>query len=340
MYQRRIWSKSIDSTTPLFAFEKEGKIGFIDQTGKVAIAPSVKGSIDDLADFVEGYIRIGEDGLIDSTGRVTIADFSTRAEANRSFSEGLAPFTAPGKPGIRQFTPKPIYLDFPGLKGFRDKSGNIVIKPEYAEVGPFREGLARVVLDGQCYVANPESWATGTPTTGMASSCGAPPDDVTRPCGTGFINHESKLVIPAAFESARDFQEGLAAIRTAMGWGFIDTGGKLVIGPQHELVRSFRNGLAPFRANKKWGFLDRTGRIRVAPVYDEVGEFSQGLAVVTRGKQQRYIDESGNTAIKGPFVEATPFVLGLAATRTTKDKVTYIDRTGRPVFTYTLSKPY
>jgi hypothetical protein len=66
---------------------------------------------------------------------------------------------AEGKPFVRKFEPGNfVYRDYPGLKGFIDRTGKIVIKPEFAEVGPFVNGLARAVLDGYSHIA---TWDDG-----------------------------------------------------------------------------------------------------------------------------------------------------------------------------------
>ncbi|MGB1040749.1 MAG: WG repeat-containing protein, partial [Flavobacteriales bacterium] len=46
------------------------------------------------------------------------------------------------------------------------------------------------------------------------------------------------------FDDARDFSNGLAAVKTAGLWGFIDTNGKMVIEPQYFKVSDFNEELA------------------------------------------------------------------------------------------------
>jgi hypothetical protein len=108
-------------------------------------------------------------------------------------------------------------MDYPGLKGFIDRTGRIVIQPALADVGPFAGGLARAVLDGYCHIVVPDGYWEGTPTTGYPSSCGGAPRDAVAACGVGFINSSGAFAIQPRFESARDFQEGLAAVSMAGG---------------------------------------------------------------------------------------------------------------------------
>ena len=73
------------------------------------------------------------------------------------------------------------------------------------------------------------------------------------------------MVIPAQYEKAGCFSEGLAAVCQEKKWGFIDRTGKLVIPAQFNHVGSFSEGLAPVKseAEQKWGFIDRTGKLAI-----------------------------------------------------------------------------
>ena len=97
--------------------------------------------------------------------------------------------------------------------GYIDKTGKMVIEPEFEEARHFSEGLARVKVNGK--------W--------------------------GYINESGKIVIKPQFENAREFSEGLARIRLNKKWGYIDKSGKLVIEPQFIKAREFRNRHSPVK---------------------------------------------------------------------------------------------
>ena len=256
-YTRQLWSKKTGSKSNLFAFEKNGLVGFINASGKVVVDPTLAVRIEDVGDFSDGRARVKDAGYIDETGKLVIAgeyrylyDFSdglaqvfvndtgangrnsqfvdpegkavamVRTEKVYDYSENLAAFEVKGKPGVRRFKPGDFfYRDYPGLKGFVDKSGKVVIEPTFAQVGPFSEGLAQVALDGYCHLAFPNGGKDGTPTTGYPGSCGGAPADAKSPCAVGFINPDGKFAIEPGLESARDFSEQLAAVRIKGLWG-------------------------------------------------------------------------------------------------------------------------
>ncbi len=370
---RTLWAKKRGSESSLFAFEQNGRIGFIDPTGKIIIKPTIVARLEDVGDFSNGLARVEHKGYVDQTGRWVIKqdfwwayDFSdglaqvavddptekykklgfvldtsgkvitrVRAHSIGEFSEGLASYVAQGKPGIRKFEPGNfVYRDYPGLQGFIDRTGNIVIKPQFAEVGPFIGGLARAVLDGYCFVATRDGGREGTPTTGVPGDCGGAPADAVSPCKVGFISTAGDFMIEPRFEAAQDFQDEMAAVRVDGLWGFIDTNGALVIPPAFQQVQSFREGLAAVKLNGSWGFIDGSGRLMISPRFEGVEAFSDSLAIAHVGGRSFYIDRGGRTVIAGPFLEATPFVHGLAAVLLTEKHVAYIDHTGKTVFSY------
>ena len=373
-FPRKLWAKKPGAESKLFAFERDGRVGFIDSTGKIVINPILTVPIEEVGDFVNGRARVGSQGYIDVTGKLVVhgnyeylSDFSDglahvamddpnqeykklgvildtegnvvgKAPAFRTdeFSENLAVFEAEGKPGVRKFQPGNfVYVDYPGLKGFLDRTGTVVIQPTFAYLGPFVGGLAAAALDGYCHLVTWDGGRQGTPTTGYPSSCGGAPADAISPCAVGFINREGKFAIQPRFESARDFREKLAAVRIGGHWGFINTEGSLVIPPRYEEAQSFHEGLAAVMFDGKWGFVDRSGLLTIPARFEQVEPFSDSLAIAHDGDRPFYIDRTGQTKFAGPFLEATPFVHGLAAVLLTETHVAYINQAGKTVFEYT-----
>ena len=317
----RIWAKRAGATSRLFAFEEGGKTGFIDATGRVVVRAVLPAGIQGVGDFTEGLVRVG-DRFFNERG---VEAFSVVGQAS-GFSEGLAAFEEPWVIGGRYA---------PGRVGFVDAGGRVVIPMGFAEAGPFRGGLARAVVDGYCHVLSPEGYREGSPTTGVATSCGGAPADAVKACPVGFIDRTGRFAIGAEFASARDFAEGLAAVQVGEKWGFIDRSGKMVIGAGFERAHSFAEGLAAVMVGGKWGFVDKAGRMVIAVEWKEEPEdFSEGRAVGGADGRLSYIDKRGRVVLAGPYLEATAFVQGLAAVRVSEEEVAYITPAGRVVFRY------
>ena len=92
---------------------------------------------------------------------------------------------------------------FQGKWGYIDRSGKIMIEPQYKMIGRFSEGLARVFLN----------------------------DDF------GYIDKSATVVIKPQFDQTWHFSDGLAAVAYRGEWGFIDPTGGFAIKPQF-----FENG--------------------------------------------------------------------------------------------------
>jgi len=103
--------------------------GYIDKTGAIAIPPQFR----EVDDFSEGLTYVetedGEYVFIDTKGDVALKfDFDYDTLWGHSFSEGL------------------VAVRIDGKFGYADKTGRIVIVPQFDEVYPFREGVACVCI--------------------------------------------------------------------------------------------------------------------------------------------------------------------------------------------------
>ncbi len=112
----------------------------------------------------------------------------------------------------------------------------------------------------------------------------------------GYLNREGQVVIPAAYERAAVFSEGLAAVAEGQSpdgdfgrpvfsralWGYIDRSGQPVIPCQFERVGAFSEGLAEVQDDSGlWGYIDQTGETVIPCQFDYAAPFSNGLALVT-----------------------------------------------------------
>jgi len=146
------------------------------------------------------------------------------------------------------------------------------------------------------------------------------------------VPFEDYIAIQPKYDFAKEFKEGLAAVKVGDKWGFIDKTGKEVIKPKYENVYGFNEGLAAVRLGKKWGFVDKTGKEVIKPKYDEVfgylavldAKFKEGLSAVSLNGKFGYIDKTGKEVIKHKYLYANHFSEGLAVVEDG-----YIDKTGK-----------
>jgi hypothetical protein len=94
--------------------------------------------------------------------------------------------------------------------------------------------------------------------------------------------HAQKLELPARFDYADDFSEGLALIRIGERSFYIDKSGKQVVTPKkYDTYYKFSDGLARVTKDRKWGFIDRTGNLVIGLRFGNADDFSEGVASVS-----------------------------------------------------------
>lgn len=218
----------------------------------------------------------------------------------------------------------PAYKD--GLAGYIDRSGRMVIQPQFGVARRFSEGLAAVarrplrnlrdtnrryvfeVIDttGKTVIPGPFDAALFF-CDGLA---------VVRQDGKcGYLKRSGDFLISPRFEYAGDFSEGLGIVRSEGKCGVIDKTGNFVLTPQYAFIREYHDGLALFKPSEsdKLGYLDRDGKVAIPPTFSNAYDFSEELAYAQSGGTGGYIDKTGKFVIPPRFTIGGPFRGGLAA---------------------------
>ncbi|MBM3748509.1 MAG: WG repeat-containing protein [Acidobacteria bacterium] len=163
-----------------------------------------------------------------------------------------------------------------GKWGYKDTRGRIVIPARYEVAQPFLpEGIAAV--------ADQSGWA--------------------------YIDAQGREVIrPFIFDNGPDyFHEGLARFVAQGRFGFFDRHGKVAIPARFDFALPFAEGLAAFCAGCKevsegehkamrggrWGFMDRQGEVVIPAKFEEARGFEKGRARVKLGGRWGFVDPSG-----------------------------------------------
>jgi hypothetical protein len=229
--------------------------------------------------------------------------------------------------------------------GFIDKTGAVVIPLIYDTAYSFSDGVAEVWLDGEWGFID----KTGS-TVERRLVVGRLPEGLTvfwcnDTYKLGYRDEAGNIVIAPAFDDARNFSDGLAAVQLDGKWGFIDRTGKEIIAPAFDQARDFSDGLAVVQRDWRWGIIDKTGNEIVPSIYFWIRDFSEGLAVVHRSNNRHedvfgFIDKTGTEVITPIYWSAGDFSEGIAAVATSTrnnntgdwvQKFGFIDSTGREI---------
>ena len=92
-----------------------------------------------------------------------------------------------------------------------------------------------------------------------------------------------------AYEDARPFADGWAAVEQNGKWGFIDTQGTVCIDFQFDDALSFGQHLAAVKVGDLWGYVSLQGEVVIDPVFLEAGSFYEGSAPVRTADGWQFI---------------------------------------------------
>jgi hypothetical protein len=90
-------------------------------------------------------------------------------------------------------------------------------------------------------------------------------------------------LIPARFERAMPFSEGLAAVRIRGKFGYIDETGEVVIAPRFDLAGEFHQGLAEILMRERAGVINRAGLIVVPASFARAVPWTKNVVLVSEG---------------------------------------------------------
>lgn len=109
----------------------------------------------------------------------------------------------------------------------------------------------------------------------------------------GYEDIFGNTAIPALFDGATEFSEGVAAVSLNGYNHFIGPDGRCVLNcVGYDAVKPFSEGVAAVRKGGLWGYIDIAGHEVVEPQYEKAYSFRNGLAKVTApGKEEAYIQK-------------------------------------------------
>ncbi|NNF58018.1 MAG: WG repeat-containing protein [Rhodothermaceae bacterium] len=284
---------------PLFPVQRDGDWGFMDATGRLAIAPDY----DAVIPFSEGLAA----GRNYRDGRHLWTFFGVDgAEAFEVEAYGMGPF----RDGRAR-------AEVNGRWGLIDETGAWVVNPYMNDARDFSEGLARVKTTSyQWGFMNPDGDVV-IPTEydsdleDFADSRALFEDEGQ----WGYLGPSGNVAIDPQFDEARSFSHGRAAVRVGTQWGYIDTSGQFVLQPQFISAGDFAENRAPVRTENAWEYVDANGQRVVEPGYDEARKFSEGRAAVFIDGYWTFIRPGGGRIHPPEFDEVEDFEGGVAMVR-------------------------
>ncbi len=182
-------------------------------------------------------------------------------------------------------------------------------------------------------VAIPFDYSFATPFAGGLTVAGLlPAEGVTESEQVVYLDRAGLNIFgEQTFAAGQPFSDGLAAVKVEGGkFGYIDRSGEVVVPAEFDFALAFSEGLAPVLENDRVGYINRTGSLVIPVQYDAGGLFSEGLAAVAISGTVGYIDHSGEYVVEPTLERGSPFIDGLAAV-SVEGAESYIDASGEAV---------
>jgi antitoxin component YwqK of YwqJK toxin-antitoxin module len=293
--------------------------------------------------------------------RQWVADKADKWECPDPFGVLFRPAMQQGK----RFSDGYAAVRIGGKWGYINEQGRVAITPQYEKARTFRGGMAGVSSDGKTFYAIDK---TGTklsgvtaPGEGSGSTHGIVMGEtdglvdyfkrgrslwaraerqygknaptllpVVKDGKWGYINADGEVQIELAFQRAGTFSEGLAAVGERGYVGYINSKGEMVIPAQLDQGGAFSCGMAWVHGPGGPGYIDRYGLSVTGTAIDKASTCANGLARVKVDGSYGFLHNSGRMLVAPRFKKVTDFAGGFAGA---PDDSSYIDRTGRSVYT-------
>ncbi|MGP1611528.1 MAG: WG repeat-containing protein [Catonella sp.] len=312
--------------------DKDGKYGFYDTKGKVALDLGKEYS--GLEYFSDGLCAVkkkGKYGYIDKKGKLVIP---CKFDEVDLFIRGLARIYKTDKMGNRriglinkkgkQVTPVQ-YTDIEykdsgeikvGLKdnyitkyGFLDKNGKMIVPPKYNEVYSYHDkaGIVSILK------------SNGDVKFGLADKSGKLDktikfDDIYTPykgmfktvknSKYGMMDVKGKELLKPIYTDIENYPENgvdLAVISKNGKQGLINEKGKIVLPIKYNDIFINENGakivVGKGYKDYKYGFVNKKGKIILKPQYTYIGSFEKGMAIVAKNEKEGYVNLKGEIVI-------------------------------------------
>jgi hypothetical protein len=240
------------------------------------------------------FLVEGKWGYIDDTGKFALSP--VYSSARRFQANGLAVAGRDGKVGLI------------------DPSGKFVVQPVYQDIGDFSDGLAIVMDEGGFSVMDSRGniLSEKYPFIGKYKEGRAPYYIAAQGGGLlyGYLGENGKTAIVPAYQSAGDFDGGIAVVELANNHSaIIDRSGKILRELKYSYVGSASDGMLPFVPDQntgRYGYLDSKGEVAIKPAFITAQDFMDGAAVVDASSdytthKMGLIDKKGAYLIKPQY---------------------------------------
>jgi serine/threonine protein kinase len=278
--------------------------GFIDEAGQFVIEPKFHSA----RSFGNGLARVfyHQDCFINKKGEVVIAPDPNQFKIYGDFHEGLAPIylnSSRQKQNVVQY-------------GFIDTNGHIVIEPQsYDLVHDFNNGLAKIKVGGKLGCIDKTGQIVVKPQFDSIDDCSNGLAIVKTDKKYGLIDKTGRIIMKPecdhisfkSYENKPYFKNGWGICCISKKHYLIDKTGQII--PKIELDHSSSdsrlnsgNVLVKIKSNEKVGLINESGQIVVKPELDDIYMLNRKeIGVIILDKKYGLFNKNGQIIIQPRF---------------------------------------
>lgn len=238
-----------------------------------------------------------------------------------------------------------------GKYGLIDTTGR-VIASDYAFIGPFQEGVARMSRKGRISGSMKRTYGLARLNQFLSEIMVSSSmvdytkyDQIFRQeavlvcheCEWGYIDTTAKVVVSPQYTFAHDMVNEVGIVQCDQKWGLMENTGKELVACEYDGVQFLENTdnkiIKVYVEEPKYGLIDTLGQLRVNATYDELGQFSEGRLAVKRNDLWGFVNADGLEVIPCRFQEVQNFSNGRAAAKL-GNKWGFVDRQGDVVIDF------
>lgn len=238
-----------------------------------------------------------------------------------------------------------------GKFGLVDRTGRIVAS-DYAFIGPFQEGVARMSRKGRISGSMKRAYGLSKLNHFLSEILVSSSmvdytkyDQIFRQeavlvcheCEWGYIDTSARVVVNPQYTFAHDMVNEVGIVQCEQKWGLMENTGKELVPCEYDGVQFLENTdnkiIKVYVEEPKYGLIDTLGQLRVSATYDELGQFSEGRLAVKRNDLWGFVNADGLEVIPCRFQEVQNFSNGSAAAKL-GNKWGFINRQGEVVIDF------
>jgi len=261
--------------------------GIIDSTGTYIVQPKLNFQM--VRPFQDGiaYVKIDDEiRIINKKGEVISFNDSKydkeykkilrvaqdKKTGKPSFANAYRQRVYEGFEACSEFSGNYAAVKFGGKTGYINRTGELVIVPQFYEGGQFINGYATVAISYR--------------------------DKDNRDIKYyGIIDTLGNYILPPKYLWLGEVSEGLVVFNIRedgkLKSGYVDLMGNIIISPKYSMAEPFREGLASVCLDGKCGYINRKDEQKIDFVFDGANEFKLGVAAVRQKGKFGLINKQG-----------------------------------------------